>query len=83
MDKDFLTTSEAADRLGVSYRRVHQLIEAGTLKAERFGKVWLVPSGALSTVTTYGKPGRPPKAESAKNGKKPAKKAAKRKARVR
>ncbi|HZS03465.1 MAG TPA: helix-turn-helix domain-containing protein [Blastocatellia bacterium] len=72
MEKDFLTTTEAAARLGVSYRRVHQLIEAGTLKAERFGKVWLVPVNALDGVTTYGKAGRPPKAEGRPDTKKAA-----------
>jgi excisionase family DNA binding protein len=65
MGKDYLTATEAAEKMSVSYRRIHQLIEAGKLRAERFGKVWLIPVSALSEVQTYGKPGRPPKAEAA------------------
>ena len=70
MNKDFVTTFEAAERLGVSHRRVYQLIEAGKLKAEHFGKIWLIHAQSLNSVQTYGRPGRPPKAESAKPVKK-------------
>ena len=37
-----LTTKEAAERLGVSVRRVNALIAAGGLQAERFGRSWMV-----------------------------------------
>lgn len=38
----FLTVTEAAERLGVTRARVHQLIQAGKLAAERVGSVWMV-----------------------------------------
>ena len=37
-----LTTAQAAERLGVSSRRVLALIEAGDLTAERFGRSWMI-----------------------------------------
>ena len=37
-----LTTKEAAERLGVSVRRVNALIESGALAATRFGRAWMV-----------------------------------------
>jgi excisionase family DNA binding protein len=35
-----LTVTEAAARLGVTPRRVQALIQAGRLKATRFGRAW-------------------------------------------
>ena len=37
-----LTTSEAAEILGITPRRVVALIESGDLAAERFGRQWMV-----------------------------------------
>ena len=37
-----LTTKQAAERLGVSSRRVLALVEAGDLAAERFGRSWMI-----------------------------------------
>ena len=37
-----LTTSEAAELLGVSTRRVIALIESGDLSAQRLGRQWMV-----------------------------------------
>ncbi|MBQ9001592.1 MAG: helix-turn-helix domain-containing protein [Eggerthellaceae bacterium] len=37
-----LTTSEAAEILGVTPRRVIALVESGALVAERFGRQWMV-----------------------------------------
>ena len=37
-----LTTAEAAEELGVSQRRVVQLIGDGRLPAEWYGSLWLV-----------------------------------------
>ena len=42
-----LGVSEAAERLGVSRQRVLQLIDAGGLPAERVGKAWVLPAGAV------------------------------------
>lgn len=38
----FMTATEAAERLGVTRARVHQLIQSGKLAAERVGSVWMV-----------------------------------------
>ena len=35
-------TGEAAEFLGVSKRRVQQLVETGLLPAERAGRVWVI-----------------------------------------
>lgn len=59
-----LTTKQAADRLGVNQSRVRQLILAGKLPSEKFGRDLMVDEDDLSKVTTYGKPGRPKKAPS-------------------
>jgi excisionase family DNA binding protein len=37
-----LTTAQAAERLGVSDRRVRQYIATGALKAGRAGRDWLI-----------------------------------------
>ena len=55
----FLTTTDAARRLGVSQRRVQALIGAGRLPAERYGRDWLIRVDALAAVRDR-KPGRPP-----------------------
>jgi len=39
---DVLSVRDAADELGVTDRRVRQLIARGDLRAERFGRQWLV-----------------------------------------
>lgn len=57
-----LTTNEAAEKLGISARRVRALITAGTLKAHQLGREYAIEEGALAHVTVYRKPGRPPKA---------------------
>lgn len=58
-----LTTNEAAEKLGVSPRRVRALIAEGTLRAHQLGREYAIEEGALAHVTVYCKPGRPPKAE--------------------
>ena len=63
--KELIGTKEAAEKLGVSLRRVQQLIELGTLPARRIGRDYLIEEKDLSKVTIHGKPGRPKK-ESAK-----------------
>ncbi|HEX8247360.1 MAG TPA: helix-turn-helix domain-containing protein [Pyrinomonadaceae bacterium] len=54
-----LTTKEAADRLGVSVRRVRALITEGKLEAHQLGREYAIEEKALETVKTYGKAGRP------------------------
>lgn len=53
-----LTTEEAAKRLGVNRSRIRQLILAGRLPAEKFGKAWAIDPKDLEAVRTR-KPGRP------------------------
>ena len=55
-----LTTSEVAERLGVTRWRVNALIRDGRLKAERFGQIFLIKEEDLQTVLVR-KPGRPSK----------------------
>ena len=42
-----LTTQQVADELGVSRRRVNELIKLGTLQAEKFGNAWQVDSSSI------------------------------------
>ena len=58
-----LTTQEAAERLGVSTRRITALIKSGKLPAERFGRAHVIQESDLKLVEDR-KPGRPMKAES-------------------
>jgi excisionase family DNA binding protein len=53
-----ISVAEAARELGISARRVRQLIEAGRLAARKVGKVYVVDSRALEAVRvrTVGKP---------------------------
>jgi DNA binding domain, excisionase family len=55
-----LTTSEVAERLDVSLRRVRQLIEEGRLPSQQFGRDHLIKESDLSLVENR-KIGRPPK----------------------
>lgn len=55
-----LTTKEAAERLGVTVRRVSALIEAGRLPAARFGRAYMIKESDLKLVEDRS-PGRPSK----------------------
>jgi excisionase family DNA binding protein len=56
-----MNTTEAAEALGVSVRRVRQLIAEGKLVAQNLGRDYAIEAKALESVKVYGKPGRPPK----------------------
>ena len=56
-----ISTDEAAERLGVSGRRVRQLIDEGKLSAQYVGGGYVIDESALEGVPVYGKPGRPRK----------------------
>ncbi len=58
---NLIGTKEAAEKLGVSLRRVQQLIESGTLPAQKIGRDYLIQEKDLSNVTIHGKAGRPSK----------------------
>ncbi len=55
-----LTTTDAANKLGVTPRRVQALIASGRLKAHRIGRDWLISSLELESVKVR-RPGRPKK----------------------
>lgn len=69
-----LNTSEAAERLGISTRRVIALIDEGKLAAMKVGRDYVIEESALTTVTVYGKAGRPPQKTAKKVSKKGGKK---------
>ncbi len=55
-----LTTKEAAEKLGVTPRRVNNLIEAGALRAQKFGRAWMVDEASVRERLQAGsQPGRP------------------------
>jgi excisionase family DNA binding protein len=57
-----LTAAQAAERLGVSVRRVQQLVKEGRLPADQFGGAWMIKEEDLKLVENR-KVGRPPKAK--------------------
>ena len=64
----FISTKEAAERLGVSVLRVQQLIWAERLPAQKVGRDYLIDEADLKLVENR-KPGRPPKQASRKSAK--------------
>ena len=64
-----MNTTEVAVALGVSVRRVRQLIAEGKLAAQNLGRDYAIEASALESVKVYGKPGRPPKKASGADGK--------------
>jgi excisionase family DNA binding protein len=58
--RDTLTTKEAAEKLGISRRRINDLINGGRLPAEKIGRDYLIKVEDLKLVEDR-KPGRPPK----------------------
>jgi excisionase family DNA binding protein len=57
---DLLTLAQAAARLGISRQRLHGLIRAGRLPAERLGNAWVLKEADLAAYTPR-QPGRPKK----------------------
>lgn len=47
---DLLSTTEVAERLGVTSRRIVALITAGKLRATRVGRAWVIKSSDLAAV---------------------------------
>jgi excisionase family DNA binding protein len=60
-----LTTRQAAERLGISIPRIHQLINEGLLPAEKIGRDYVIREEDLKLAKDRPKAGRPPKAETA------------------
>jgi excisionase family DNA binding protein len=57
---EYISTKEAAERLGLSIVRVQKLIRDKRLPAERIGRFYLIRESDLSLVE-HRKPGRPRK----------------------
>jgi len=55
-----LTTKEAAEKLGVSVRRVQAMITDGSLSASKLGRDYVIKESELESVKDR-KPGRPSK----------------------
>lgn len=66
MSRSLLTTQQAAAELGVNDSRVRQLIRSGDLKAQQFGRAYLLEPAEVKKLVgkigNEGKIGRPPKA---------------------
>ena len=41
-EMDYYTTGDLAEKLGVTDRRVRQLIDEGKIEAEQFGHIWRI-----------------------------------------
>lgn len=54
----YLTTKQAAEKLGITPRRVRALIESGRLKARKIGRDYLIDSHNLAAFHPL-PPGRP------------------------
>ncbi|HLL70052.1 MAG TPA: helix-turn-helix domain-containing protein [Pyrinomonadaceae bacterium] len=68
-----LTTKEVAGRLGVTVKRVQQLIAAGRLPAEKMGRDYFIKEDDLKLVADR-KPGRPRKTQTDETSKQSSKK---------
>ena len=60
-----LSTTQVAQRLGISMPRVHQLIAEGRLPAEKIGRDYVINESDLKLVAER-RPGRPPKPKAEK-----------------
>jgi excisionase family DNA binding protein len=70
----YITTTEAAARLGISSARVRQLVLRGDLPATKFGPVNMVKEADLELVRHRPAAGRPPNVPATKAAKKDGKK---------
>ena len=60
MPRGYITTTQAAERLGITRHAVIALIRRGSLKAEKFGPTWIIKEKDLESVRNR-KVGRPRK----------------------
>ncbi len=56
-----MIAKDAAEKLGVSDRRIRAMIKEGKIKAVNVGGGYVIEESELATVKTHGKPGRPAK----------------------
>jgi excisionase family DNA binding protein len=58
----FLTTAQAAEKLGITAPRVRQMILDGRISAEKVGSILLIPASEIERISKLPrKPGRPAK----------------------
>lgn len=57
---NFLSVTEAAGKLGITRARVHQLLSAGSLPAQKIGHNYVIREADLALMADR-KPGRPSK----------------------
>jgi excisionase family DNA binding protein len=69
---EWLTTRQAADKLGVSDARVRAMIKAGQLPAQKFGHIHMINENDLKLVEDR-KVGRPRKEQTEKTSKRASK----------
>jgi excisionase family DNA binding protein len=69
---EWLTTRQAADKLGVSDARVRAMIKAGQLPAQKFGHIHMINENDLKLVKDR-KVGRPRKEQTEKTSKRAGK----------
>lgn len=63
MSATLITTTQAADRLGLTVRAVQKMIEAGRLSAQKMGRDYFIEPDALNNIPKQIQ-GRPPKRQS-------------------
>lgn len=62
---EIMSVTEAAQRLGVNRARVHQLIKAGLLEAEKIGNTFVVSNASVEKrLASMPRGGRPRKTDS-------------------
>jgi len=49
---DYLTITQAAERLGVSRQAVWVRIKSGVIRADRVGHYWFIPSAEIERLRT-------------------------------
>lgn len=47
---EFLTSSEAAERLGYTRQHVRRLIRLGRLSGQKIGRDWMVPRASVESI---------------------------------
>ena len=59
MPDGFVTAAEAAEELGISLSRIARLCQQGRIKgAQKFARVWLIPTPVKRIRAPSGPPGR-------------------------
>lgn len=65
---NLLTAQEAADQLDYHIKHVYRLLKEGTIQAQQFNRVWMIPSQEVERIKALQGPGgRLPKSEPEQN----------------